>query len=172
MMNTWKNKELAKVKVAISACLLGQAVRYDGKSKTHALIQQYILPHVEAIPICPEVGSGMGVPREKIQLVKSNEQIRVLRVLQPDIDVTQQLSDFAKKIQRQYPDLAAMILKSKSPSCGIHSTPIFENDRMIKIGAGQFAYTLKSICPELIMLEENKLSNKANCMEFLSQLGL
>jgi len=167
---------LPKIKVGISACLLGQPVRYDGQSKKHLLIEEYIAAHVELIPICPEVGSGMGVPREKIQLVRINEQIRVRHVLQPEKDVTAQLSEYARQVQQEFPDLAALILKSKSPSCGLHSTPIFENGREIKTGAGQFAYLFKDYNKKskikILMIEETTLTNKENCMEFLTQLGL
>jgi len=163
---------MMQVKVAISACLLGQPVRYDGKSKLHTLIEQYILPYIEAVPICPEVGAGMGVPREKIQLVKIAQQIRVRNVLRPEVDVTVSLLEYAQTILQTHPDLSAMIIKSKSPSCGLTSTPVFENDKIIKYAAGQFSYAIRDKCPTLLMLEETALDSKKSCQIFLAKLGL
>lgn len=162
---------MKKPKVAISACLLGEPVRYDGKDKAHLLIQQYLLPHIDVLPICPEVGAGMGVPREKIQLVKIDEQIRVRNVLKIDLDVTEKITEYARSILSEHGDIRAFILKAKSPSCGFNSTPVFQDGEIIQYASGQFSYMIKRTASNCHMLEETDLDCPQSCREFLSTLS-
>ena len=57
-------------KVLISACLLGQVVRYDGKHKKfeHEVLQRW-LHEDRIVPYCPEVGGGLPVPRARAEIV-------------------------------------------------------------------------------------------------------
>jgi len=158
------------LKIAISACLLGEAVRYDGTSKSHDVIRQFIVPYIDVVPICPEVGAGLGVPRETIQLVKINEQIRVRNVLHPELDVTDSLTEYALKILSEHTDLRALIVKARSPSCGLVSTPILENGQIAEYGAGQFSHAIKTQRTDLLIVEENQLDNRNACEKFLGQL--
>ena len=99
--------------ILVSACLLGQACRYDGKSKpcpaVIALGDRYNL-----IPICPEVMGGLPTPRTPSEICGE-------RVLMKDgKDVTANYQSGAKKalaIARENACTVA-ILKEKSPSCG------------------------------------------------------
>lgn len=120
-----------KPKIAVSACLLGHRVRYDGREKKHSLIVDSFLnkfsDKVELVPFCPEVAIGLSVPRAKIQVVKdAGEQIRVVGVEDHRLDVTQPLKSYAELFLQQNPDIRGFIVKSKSPSCGLQSTPLFE----------------------------------------------
>jgi len=83
--------------VAISACLAGQTVRYDGLSKYHQPIMDYLAEIIELIPFCPEVGIGLSVPREKIQLYKDDNFIHVKQINDKNIDYTDQLSLYARQ---------------------------------------------------------------------------
>ena len=58
-----------KPKLGISACLLGQKVRYDGGDRRDRFLTDTFGLHVEWIPVCPELEVGMGVPREPVRLV-------------------------------------------------------------------------------------------------------
>jgi len=53
----------------VSACLLGDEVRYDGGHKRDAFLVDTLGPFVEWVPVCPEVEVGLGVPRPAIRLV-------------------------------------------------------------------------------------------------------
>lgn len=59
---------MLKPKVGISACLLGRRVRYDGRDKFDPLPAEALAGRIEWVPVCPEVESGLPVPREPIQL--------------------------------------------------------------------------------------------------------
>src|SRR5215218_1074358 len=60
--------ELPKIRIGISACLLGQEVRYNGGHKRDAFLTDTFGRYVEWVAVCPEVELGMGTPRPPIRL--------------------------------------------------------------------------------------------------------
>jgi hypothetical protein len=56
------------VKVGISACLMGDAVRYDGGHKHDRFLTDTLGQYVEYVKVCPEVECGLPVPRESMHL--------------------------------------------------------------------------------------------------------
>ncbi|WP_204527134.1 DUF523 domain-containing protein, partial [Citrobacter cronae] len=64
-----------KIPVGISACLLGEAVRYDGGHKRLAFAVEELSPWVAFEPVCPEMGIGLPVPRPALHLVKEGEAV-------------------------------------------------------------------------------------------------
>jgi uncharacterized protein YbbK (DUF523 family) len=100
-------------KIVVSACLLGEKVRYDGTGKSVegiiALSGKY-----ELVPVCPEVLGGLPIPRPK-------SEIRNGRVFSIDgRDVTLEFKSGAEKVLKLCLESGATkaILKAKSPSCG------------------------------------------------------
>src|SRR3954471_15759975 len=57
-----------KLRIGISACLLGQEVRYNGGHKRDAFLTDTFGRYVEWVAVCPEVELGMGTPRPPIRL--------------------------------------------------------------------------------------------------------
>ena len=99
--------------ILVSACLLGEPCRYDGKSKpcpaVIALKEEYNL-----IPICPEVMGGLPTPRVPSEICGD-------RVLMKDgHDVTENYNRGAQTALRLAREngCTVAILKEKSPSCG------------------------------------------------------
>ena len=102
------------MRVAISACLLGRPVRYDGGTKPNAAVRA-LADKVDALPVCPETASGLPVPRPPAEQQPDG---RVL--LRGGTDVT---SDFARGSAHEAARVIAAqaplaVLKAKSPSCG------------------------------------------------------
>ena len=148
---------------------------------------------VETVPFCPEVAIGLGVPRAKIQVVRyrhgqKDEQIRVVGVENHTLDVTHELQSYAEEFLLQYPDIKYYIVKSKSPSCGYQSTPLFsaqlisqtdaETDNVIKkadiyenaeLTSGLFVQTLQDLKPDLVIIEETQLDSEQACLRFFQQ---
>lgn len=126
--------------IAISSCLLGNPVRYNGVEKRNATICEQLSGVVDWLPICPEVGIGLGVPRAPIQLVKTDSGIRVLGVENPAQDVTEALADFARQQAQAGKQICGYIFKSRSPSCGLAGVPVYDsNDRLVvSHGVGEF----------------------------------
>ncbi len=104
-----------KEKVLISACLIGENCRYDGKSKTNKEILQ-LAKYYDLIPICPEMSGGLKTPR-------SPSEIQGDKVVSKNgRDVTDNYQDgayWAYSICTLY-HVKLAILKEKSPSCGVH----------------------------------------------------
>jgi hypothetical protein len=63
------------IRLGISSCLLGEAVRYDGGHKRDPFLVQTLGPMVDWVPVCPEVEVGLGTPRETIRLSRDEEEL-------------------------------------------------------------------------------------------------
>jgi len=102
-------------KILISACLIGDKTRYDGKSNYNPLVKR-LLEKYELVPFCPEVEGGMKTPR----LRSERREDRVIN--EKKIDVTDFFISGAKKALSicQYLNIKVAILKEESPSCGTH----------------------------------------------------
>lgn len=102
------------MRVAISACLLGAPVRYDGGSKPAAEVQR-LAERVDVVRVCPETASGLPVPRPPAEQVGG-------RVLLADgRDVTEEFALGAERCAGlvSRPPVSLAVLKAKSPSCGV-----------------------------------------------------
>src|SRR5687768_12903211 len=85
-----------KPRVAISSCLLGQNVRYDGGHKRDPFAAGRLGRLVSLVPVCPEVELGMGVPREPVRLEKSARGVRMIGV-ETRRDWTAAMTRFARE---------------------------------------------------------------------------
>ena len=66
------------IRIGISACLLGQRVRYDGQHKLIRFLTDTLGQYVQYVPVCPEVECGLPVPREAMRLVGSLDSPRLV----------------------------------------------------------------------------------------------
>lgn len=125
---------MLKKKVIISACLLGEYCRYDGKTKAVNEVMEAFKEY-EIIPFCPEAPL-FGTPRERISVVEINGQNRIVT---DDTckDVTKLLKDEIDSFINLNPKADAIVLKSKSPSCGLGTTPVLnEKKEVLRFGNG------------------------------------
>lgn len=155
--------------VAVSACLLGQRVRYDGKDKYKSLLAEELRKYCHLIAVCPEVEIGLGVPREKIQLTQIGSVIKVLKENEPREDVSEALISYAKQFANQHA-LSGLVLQDKSPSCGIGNTKLFSEDgQEIGFGSGLFAKTMMALCPNVVIVQESQLQSKDDILAFMAR---
>ena len=68
------------IRIGISACLLGQEVRYDGGHKRDTFLTGTFGRFVEWVPVCPEVECGLGTPREAMRLVRAERGPRLVTI--------------------------------------------------------------------------------------------
>ncbi len=115
-------------KVIISACLLGEYCRYDGKTKKYDFLLEHFSDY-EIIPFCPEAPL-FGTPRERINVVEIEGEKHIITD-QTNKDVTQLLHDEITAFIEQNKEVDAIVLKSKSPSCGYKTTPILDQKKQI-----------------------------------------
>lgn len=120
--------------VAISACLAGVACRYDGQSQEQAWVKN-LLEDEKVMLICPEVAGGLSTPRIPCERC----QDRVFN--KEGIDVTEAFELGAKKTLERMRKRKChrAILKSCSPSCGLHQIYDGSFQGKLKTGQGVFA---------------------------------
>jgi len=163
--------------VAISSCLLGNPVRYDGKDKRHLVLQETLGELVEWLPVCPEVEAGLGVPRPPVELIHGANRIKVLGRDNKRLDVSAELRSAALRLEamlnspRYTDDLCGFIWQSRSPSCGLGSTPLKNAaGEVIAHRSGVVAGFLASQFPWLPMREDTQLISMSACMDFYAEL--
>lgn len=147
-----------KIKVGISACLLGQEVRFDGGHKRSSFCERDLGAHFEYHPVCPEMAIGLGAPRAAIRLVKRHGEVRA-EASNGSFDVTDKLIAFSEQKASQLDFLSGYILCAKSPSCGMERVRIYgaNNEGSAKEGIGLFAKALMEANPLLPVEEDGRL---------------
>jgi uncharacterized protein YbgA (DUF1722 family)/uncharacterized protein YbbK (DUF523 family) len=151
--------ELPRPKLGISACLLGQNVRFDGGHKREQFLTDLFGKFVEWIPICPEVEAGMGVPRETVRLVGTLTNPRMLAE-KSGKDWTEAMNRFSAKRVRAIAEenLSGYVVKKNSPSCGMERVRVYSIKGMPeRQGRGLFAAALMRKWPLLPVEEEGRL---------------
>jgi len=165
------NAHLPRVVLGVSSCLLGQRVRYDGAARRDAYIVDTLAPYVEFVPICPEVESGMGVPRPPVQLVGDPAQPRMLGVAEPHADFTTRMLHFGATAGARIGYISGYIFKSRSPSCAVWDAPIVAVDGSVHAyGAGLFARDIVKHCPHLPLQDERGLQATEARDQFFEQV--
>lgn len=157
--------------VGVSACLLGQCVRYDGAHKRHGAIADVLARDFRLIPVCPEVEIGLGTPREPIQLV--DEGGMRVRGVTTRMDHTEPLRRFAERKVRELAELGicGYVLKRGSPSCGLAEVPVHSADAPpSRTGRGAFAHVLVLRFPRLPICEERDLDEASNRDAFIRRV--
>jgi uncharacterized protein YbgA (DUF1722 family)/uncharacterized protein YbbK (DUF523 family) len=149
------------VRLGVSACLLGQKVRYDGGHKRDAFLVEVFGRYVEWVPVCPEVEMGLGVPRDTLRLELQGDDIRLIM---PDTgaDYTERMRAFAAKRLAALAGerLCGYIFKKDSPSCGMERVRLYPSHGMPhKAGQGLFAAALMQHFPHLPTEEEGRLND-------------
>jgi len=145
-------------RLGVSACLLGEEVRYDGGHKRNVTLIDVIGPHVELVPVCPEVEVGMGTPREALQLVRGERGVRMVTVT-TRIDYTDRMNEWAERRVRELKQsgIDGYVLKSGSPSCGLDE--------------GLFAHALTTLLPGLPVIDEKRLEDPSARAEFIGSVA-
>jgi uncharacterized protein YbbK (DUF523 family) len=130
-----------KFRLGISRCLLGEHVRYDGGHKLDLDLRDALGPVATFVPVCPEVGCGLGVPREAMNLCGDPSAPRLVTVV-TGIDFTEMLTAWAARRldELEAEGLCGFVFKSGSPSCGLERIKVFQAKGVItETGQGIFA---------------------------------
>ncbi|MFA6138544.1 MAG: DUF523 domain-containing protein [Sulfurimonas sp.] len=151
---------MMRKKAIISACLLGEFCRYDGETKqANEVIEAFC--EYEIIPFCPEAPL-FGTPRERISVIRINGENAIVTD-ETHEDVTETLKNEINTFTEKNPHADAIILKSKSPSCGFGTTPILnEQKELIEYGDGIAAQILSNLFPLTKIVDEIEVINLYN----------
>jgi uncharacterized protein YbgA (DUF1722 family)/uncharacterized protein YbbK (DUF523 family) len=147
------------IRLGVSQCLLGDPVRFDGGHKLDHFIRDTLGTYVDFVPVCPEVESGLGVPREAMRLEGDIEAPRLVTV-RTKVDLTDRMLTWASRRVRELEteNLCGFIFKSKSPSSGMERVRVYTEQGMpVLRGVGLFARAFKNHFPLLPVEEEVRL---------------
>ena len=150
------SRQPEKIRLGVSSCLLGHAVRHDGGHKWSPVVD-LLDPFVEWIAVCPEVELGLGVPRPPIQLSGDPAAPRLV-VAATGQDLTERMRQWALRRVAALRELGlhGYVLKSRSPSCGLHDAAV---GGVVGATPGSFAAVLAEAVPELPIEDEVRLAD-------------
>ncbi|MEV4291611.1 DUF523 and DUF1722 domain-containing protein [Nonomuraea bangladeshensis] len=147
----------ARPRVAVSSCLLGELVRYNGGHSRDRFLTDALDPYVDWIRICPEMEAGLGTPRETLRLEAADDGPR-LRTRATHVDLTDRMRALAAERAAAL-DVDGYVFKAKSPTCGIHGVPVYRADGTPadRRNRGLFAETIIAAHPLLPVEDEGRL---------------
>ena len=161
-----------RIRMGVSACLLGQQVRYDGGHKHDRYITDILGEYLEFVPVCPEVEAGFPIPRETFRLVGDPENPRLV-TSRSNLDHTEHMVAWAQERVRdlEKENLCGFIFKSDSPNSGLSRVKVYNAKGMAeKKGVGLFARAFTQHFPLLPVEEEGRLNDAKLRETFIEQI--
>lgn len=160
------------LRIGVSACLLGQEVRFDGGHKHDRWLTGTLAQWCELVPVCPEVEAGMGIPRESVRL---QGEVAAPRMIAPrsGVDWTDPMAAWSRRRVRELAaeDLDGFVLKKNSPSCGLFRVKVYPDQGMpARTGQGLFAAAFAAAHPLVPVEEEGRLEDARLRENFVERL--
>ncbi len=168
------NMETLTPLIGISACLLGEKVRYDGAHKYDEWVNEELAKYFKFVSICPEMLMGMGAPRPTIRLVRDpmDQEVKLLSH-DGNKDLTQLARYTNQKIINELPNISGYILMKKSPSCGVERIKVYRLTNEMsedKTRKGFFAEDLTNTHPLLPVIDSGRLFDPHERDNFLRRV--
>lgn len=162
-----------ELSIGVSACLLGEKVRFDGGRKRDSFLTGTLARFVTFVPVCPELEIGLGAPRESMRLVESEDGGSRLVAPRSGLDHTRAIERHAKSKLEELAalDLSGFVLEKDSPSCGLERVRVYSRaGRPSRTGRGLLAAALRERFPLLPVEEEGRLSDLELRESFLERV--
>ncbi len=146
------------ISIGISACLLGDKVRFDGGHKNNPYIADVLTPFFKWVRVCPEVEMGLGTPRESMHILNEKGKLH-LKTVKTGQDLTAKFQKFSEQKLKEIEklELSGFLLKKNSPSCGLERVKVYTDGVPFNDGSGFFAMALKTSFPDLPLEDEGRL---------------
>lgn len=164
---------MESIRMGISACLLGQNVRYDGGHQRDPYLTETLGRYVKWVPVCPEVECGLPVPREAMRLVEVDGRIRLL-TRETKIDQTERMQQWAEQKcdGLENMELCGFVFKSRSPSSGMSQVKIYpeKGGVALKKGIGLYAGSFMRRFPLLPVEDDGRLNDPALRENFIERV--
>ena len=160
------------LRMGISACLLGQKVRWNGGHQLDRYLAQTLGRFVDFVPVCPETECGLGTPRETMHLAGDPSAPRLV-TRRSGQDVTDQMQRWGKKrlAELAKEDLCGFIFKAKSPSSGMRGIKVFGPDKRIFYnGVGIFARMFMDRFPRIPVEDDGRLHDPGIRENFIQRV--
>ena len=161
------------IKIGLSSCLTGDEVRYNGQGAEDRFVNRELINYFEFIKVCPEVGIGLGIPRETIRLVKKEDDIRLVNH-SGDKDFTDRMHDFSKRTAEKLQDerISGYVFKKSSPSCGAFRVKVYNEKGVTQAesSVGVFSKHVQEKFPWLPVEEDGRLNDPGLRHNFVSRV--
>ena len=161
----------SRPRIGISKCLEFDMCRYDGSRINNNFVRN-MKEYVDFVPVCPEVGIGLGSPRKPIRLVTIDGK---KNLYQPSSkkNLTEDMHDFGKNFAESNSKLDGFIFKRDSPTCGITDVRLYH-----KLGdhvgysktSGMFSEDVLKNFPNIVKEDEKRLNNISIRENFLTRI--
>ena len=161
-----------RVRLGISSCLLGNAVRWNAGHKMDRYLTRTLGQFVDYVPVCPEIEAGFGVPRESMRLVGDPDNPRLI-TFKTKTDKTDQMLRWARKRVKELEkeDLHGFIFKSDSPSSGMIRVKVYTEKGMpVKKGVGMFAREFMAHFPLIPAEDDGRLHDAKIRENFIERI--
>lgn len=162
---------MERIRIGVSACLLGERVRYNGGHKLDSYVAEELARRFEFIPVCPEFELGLGVPREPMRLEGDPDNPSLVTV-ETRRDLTGSMQAWCSKRvgELERDNLCGFIFKSRSPSCGLH-VEVYKKkgnaSSAAEKGRGMFAAVFMKRFPGIAVAEAEQLHEPDSRKEFI-----
>jgi uncharacterized protein YbbK (DUF523 family) len=159
------------ITIGVSACLLGEHVRYDGGHKHDRYITDTLGAYFSFVPVCPEVECGLPTPREAMRLEGDPDSPRLMTRL-TRIDRTEQMLAYCagKARELETGGLCGFIFKERSPSCGLTLVPLHGSGTSEMFTTGMFANEVARCFPSMPLEEAERLNNPIIRKSFIERV--
>ncbi|MBO3752449.1 DUF523 and DUF1722 domain-containing protein [Streptosporangiaceae bacterium NEAU-GS5] len=151
---------MTRPRIAVSSCLLGEPVRFNGGHSRDRFLYGELDPHVDWVQVCPEMEIGLGTPRETLRLETSAEGPRLM-TRTSRADLTERMRRLATERAAAL-DVDGYVFKSRSPSCGIHGIPLYpakDGPPLNRRNRGVFSGLVMEAHPRLPVEDEGRLND-------------
>lgn len=163
----------SRPKIAISSCLLGHEVRFDGGHKNSRYVSDTLAEYFDFVPLCPEVAIGLGIPRPTIRLVETSPNvIDAVSNADASLTYTSELRGYGKKMAPTLSSVSGYIFKKDSPSCGMTRVKVYRGEHAMpeRNGVGLYADEIIKALPDLPVEEEGRLQDSRLRENFLERV--
>lgn len=161
----------SRIRIGVSSCLLGEKVRYDGGDKLDRGITDSLGRLFRFVPVCPEVGCGLSVPREAMRLEGDPHRPRLLAI-GSKVDYTGRMLAWCRETMTwlEQEELCGFIFKKGSPSCAPFRVDVYDQGAPTGDGRGIFAAAVRERFPRLPVEEEGRLTNPEARESFIARV--
>ncbi|MFC5745258.1 YbgA family protein [Actinomadura rugatobispora] len=162
-------------RLAVSSCLLGAPVRYNSGHSRDRFLTGALAPHVDWVPVCPEMEIGLGAPRPTLRLLTGGRLVTKDRAA----DHTDAMTGLARGRISDLTDIDGYVLKSRSPSCGLLGLPRYASGRpgertdgqpVDRRGRGVWAGLVQDALPDLPAEEDGRLRDPVLREHFIERV--
>jgi len=165
-------RDHVRPRVVVSKCLEFEACRWNGLKISSGVVK-LLKSHVDFVPVCPEVETGLGVPRPPVRLVSGETGPRLVQS-DTGLDHTEKMMAFAGEFLSGLGEVDGFILKERSPSCGMKNVKLYPGPGKVQAtsskNAGFFGKAVLDRFPGFPVEDEGRLLNFTIREHFLTSL--